>query len=154
MKHDPNHNLEDNEPVNERLSRDLKELYQPQASLPAELDGLIMNRFRQSQTRRIRLHWIRYAAAAMVLLALGLIWMQRHHAIPKPSAQLAAARLPMDIDRNGTINILDALQLAQHLDTSPPSPSDWDFNTDGILDRRDVNLIAHHTVRLPSKEVL
>ena len=153
MKQDPNHNLEANEPVNEQLSRDLKVLYQPLHSTPAELDGLVMNQFRQSQARRIRLRWVRYAAAAMVLLTLGLIWMQRHQSNP-PASSTQLTAVPMDIDHNGTVNILDALQLAQHIESHSTALPQGDFNSDGIIDRRDVDLIAHRAVRLPHEEVL
>jgi len=110
-----------------------------------------MAQFRRSQTRRIRLRWARYAAAAIVLLVVGLS-VVRNHSSSNP--QVTAAAIPMDINQDGTVNILDAMRLAQQLPTAQGLSSQWDFNGDGMIDRRDVDLVAYRAVRLSAQEVL
>jgi hypothetical protein len=53
-----------------------------------------------------------------------------------------------DIDRNGTVNILDAFTLARHIASKRPDEARWDMNGDGLVDRRDVDTVAFAAVRL------
>jgi hypothetical protein len=53
-----------------------------------------------------------------------------------------------DIDRNGTVNILDAFTLARHIEAERPHRASWDVNADGLIDRRDVDTVAFTAVRL------
>ena len=53
-----------------------------------------------------------------------------------------------DFDRNGRVDILDAFGLARGLEgTAAPGP-EWDLDGNGIVDRRDVDLMAMAAVRL------
>ena len=137
--------------VGDPLGRDLKQLFGSPSPLPGELDVSVMAHYRRSQIRKQRLRWVRYAAAAIVLLTVGLFMVQNHSSLD-PQVQVAV--LPMDIDRDGRVNILDALRLAQQLPTAQELSTQWDFNSDGMIDRRDVDLVAYRAVRLSAREVL
>ena len=87
----------------------------------------------------------------MVLLTVGLFVVQDRSA---SDPQLHVAAGPMDIDRDGSVNILDALRLAQQLPTGQELSTQWDFNGDGTIDRRDVDIVAFRAVRLSAQEVM
>ena len=137
--------------VGDPLGRDLKRLFGSPSPLPGELDISVMAHYRRSHTRRLRLRWVRYAAAAIVLLMVGHFVVQD---ISSSDQQVQVAALPMDIDRDGRVNILDALRLAQQLPTAQNLSAQWDFNSDGTIDRQDVDLVAYRAVRLSAQEVL
>lgn len=52
-----------------------------------------------------------------------------------------------DIDRNGTVNILDAYAMARNIEQGQARP-EWDQNGDGTTDRDDIDLIAQAAVTL------
>ena len=137
--------------VGDQLGRDLKRLFGSSSPVSKGFDTRVMAHYRRSQTRRLRLRWVRYAAAAIVLLTVGLFMVQNHSSL---DPQVKVGALPMDIDRDGRVNILDALRLAQQLPTAQIVSSQWDFNGDGTIDRQDVDLVAYRAVRLSAQEVL
>ena len=51
-----------------------------------------------------------------------------------------------DINHDGRVDILDAFQLAR--ETQSSAKPEADLNSDGIVDRRDAELIASHAVKL------
>ena len=53
-----------------------------------------------------------------------------------------------DIDGSGTIDILDAYELARSLRTGRPGLKHWDFNSDGRVDHADVDVIARRAVAI------
>jgi hypothetical protein len=98
--------------------------------------------------------------AAVVVVAIKAPF--RQHAAPAPGAQaqsreavtappaVAEAR-PGDVDRNGTVNILDAFELAKKIESAQNRGPGWeDVNGDGVLDKADVDRIAHMAVRVAS----
>ena len=135
----------------DELGRDLQQLFGSPSPTPGELDVSVMAQYRRSRTHRTRLRWLRYAAAAMVLLTVGLFVVQDRSSSDQ-QGQVAAG--PMDIDRDGSVNILDALRLAQQLPTAQELSAQWDFNSDGAIDRRDVDIVAYRAVRLSAQEVM
>jgi hypothetical protein len=90
-----------------------------------------------------RRNWLRLApwaaASAAVLLATWLV---------QTVAKSGAAASAEDLNRDGQVDILDAFALArglQHGET--PSPR-LDLNGDGVIDQRDVEVLAHDAVSL------
>ena len=53
-----------------------------------------------------------------------------------------------DLNRDGRVDILDAFQLARQLQSGNDPGAGSDLNSDGEVDRRDVEIIAAQAVRL------
>jgi hypothetical protein len=53
-----------------------------------------------------------------------------------------------DLNHDGRVDILDSFALARELKNGKPSASTLDINGDGVVDERDVALIAAHAVAL------
>jgi hypothetical protein len=83
--------------------------------------------------------------AAAVSVAAWLSWPGRP--VRQPSSPVFAHQAPSDIDRNGTINVLDAFALARSLRDSSSTLS-ADINQDGRTDQGDVDAIANQAVSL------
>ncbi len=84
--------------------------------------------------------WPAFAAAAALVIVTCLFKFQRE------SRSRAYAR--EDLNQDGKVDILDAFALARQLQsTTPPTPT-MDVNGDGVIDQRDVALIAAHAVEL------
>jgi len=77
--------------------------------------------------------------AACLLIALTI----------RVTMSLDAPVIAGDLDRDGTVNIVDSFQLAQMIEQNQQPPEHADFNRDGLADGRDVaDMLAYH-VRLP-----
>ena len=61
--------------------------------------------------------------------------------------QTTLAAIPSDLDHNGRVDILDAFHLARQLDADI-APAAGDINSDGRIDRADVEAIAMKAVTL------
>ena len=153
----------------DRLSSGLKSLY-PVPIVPRELDESILSEARRalsvlatdsvesrlarpgnpwgksSRSRSGRLlTFPRWLAAAAVLVAAAII--------------LAVIGIPIrrgvvlagDLDRNGTLDMLDAFALARRIQTGVAPGREFDFNGDGVVDQRDIDWIARRAVQLPAK---
>ena len=46
------------------------------------------------------------------------------------------------------MDILDALALARNIKDNRTNEQPWDFNGDGLIDRKDVDTVAQSAVRL------
>ncbi len=144
----------DNEPdlrVSERFSEDLGRLFAPDRPIPSDIDRAVAEAARRHFARpERRLRWLRWAvpATAAAAIAVTCLWWIYPEAAPlvAPSPQLSQAAT--DIDGNGRVDILDAFALARHIEASQPTESVWDFNSDGLIDRRDVDTVALAAVRL------
>lgn len=53
-----------------------------------------------------------------------------------------------DLNHDGKVDILDSFALARELKTGKQLPAAYDINGDGVVDERDVALIAAHAVEL------
>jgi len=139
------------------FSEDLGELFAPDRPLPACVDRAVAEAARRHVARPRRRLWTRHwavpaTAAAAILLGVCL-WRfttgpASHTEHDRRAQALAVAQPEADIDRNGQIDILDAFTLARHLDTRQPNDKTWDFNGDGLVDRRDADTVALVAVRL------
>ena len=141
--------------VSPKLSADLKALFKPQVGVPPEVDRAVMDRankhfagMQSGKGRRLRIHWVWRiaAAAAVVIFAFSLDLTKQARPIKERSS--LSKTQAVDIDRNGRVDILDAFKLARHIETNSPAEKAWDINGDGLIDRSDVDIVAHAAVRL------
>ena len=136
----------------ERLAGELAELYSPQIDVPADVDEAVLAgaadrlgrmRHRPAIIGRI----VPYAAAAAVLVAVG-VWLIMQHQAGGPSGTPQAAIQPADVDRNGRVDILDAFALARHVEAGTTGKGAWDFDGDGAVGSADVDVVALRAVAL------
>lgn len=118
------------------------------AAAPPPLDAAMRNRIRDEAGRirrrrtvlRVLFHPVAAAAAAGLLLALGLaLYLPRH-------TERSAALRRGDLDRSGAVDILDAYLLARRLERREPVPAAADLDGDGAVDARDVQLLTERAV--------
>jgi len=132
--------------VSPGFSEDLRTLFKPQLSVPPEVDRAVIDKSHQHfipkhWRGRIFKHislWRIAAAAAVIIFAFSLNLTQ------KPGPTMA-----VDIDRNGRVDILDAFKLARHIESANRTDKKWDINEDGVVNGKDVDLVASAAVSLP-----
>ena len=90
--------------------------------------------------------WRIAAAAAVIILAFSLNLTQKPG--PTTSQSLLGEARAVDIDRNGRVDILDALKLARYVESAKSTEKKWDVNGDGFVNSIDVDLVASAAVRL------
>ena len=88
------------------------------------------------------------AAAAVILVVLKVT----HHERPAQKSADVVAEAE-DLNHDGKIDILDAYLMAKSLAAKAAQTKDWDFNRDGTVDARDVDVVALATVKLRGGEV-
>jgi hypothetical protein len=94
------------------------------------------------------------AAAAVIVLVFVLNPAEKRTSRQMPEKSetrhmmLAAAEMGPDIDRSGRVDILDAFKLARHIKAGLQPSKKWDMNGDGLVNRKDVDLVAFAAVRL------
>ncbi len=117
--------------------------------IPDEIDRAILTAAadRSALIRRgrrpITLRPIRWAAAAALLLAIGIWGFNRSNDEPRRDA---TATLVGDIDHDGHIDIVDAYLLDRELVGA--SRPEWDFDGNGRVDASDVRHLAARAVAL------
>lgn len=89
---------------------------------------------------RFWLHWPVWATACLAVAALIYLLM-------KPIA-ITPAIAHADINHDGHVDILDAFQLARELQSGRKPAAGLDLNGDGVVDQRDVEIIAAQAVKL------
>ena len=130
-----------------RLVSDLRSLYRAEVDVPPELDAEVLLAARRRCARRSRIlrpAWAAVAAAAVLLLVVGL-WPNPHYA---RTAVLREAPAGMDFDGDGRVNVVDAYKLAWLVEGATPMGEEWDLNGDGTVDRGDADALAMAAVRL------
>jgi len=136
------------------LARDLARLAEPHIEVPQSVDDAVMTAARTALARRRRgghsaFRWAAWTAAAAAL-ALA-VWVGGILTQAPVAPEVTAMRAPAvagDLDRSGRVTILDAFALARQIE-SGQSPSSGDINSDGRIDRADVDALAMLAVRLP-----
>ncbi len=121
--------------VSPKLSEDFNILFKPQFSVPPELDRAIIDKANRRLVQRHWRHrifhhisiWRIAAAAAVIIFAFSLNLTQ------KP----------------GRVDILDAFKLARHIESANRTDKKWDINEDGVVNGKDVDLVASAAVSLP-----
>jgi len=138
--------------VSSKFSEDLGKVFGPQEQVPAHIDRAVAEAAHRHFGRQPRrLWWLRWAvpataaAAAVIVLSVGL---SIHRTSPPRAARMDAAMTRADIDRNGRVDIIDAFQLARHIESANPTDEMWDINGDGLVNRDDVDKVALAAVRL------
>jgi hypothetical protein len=125
-----------------RLAAALRQAYDPVAPIPPQLDAAILSaardHFATQRRRRFILHWSAVTAAAATLLIAATL------AIHSPAPSIA---LRGDLNGDGRVDMVDAFLLAKQLQ-SGVKPAAADFYHDGVVDDRDVQLLAQAAVSL------
>ncbi len=95
------------------------------------------------------------AAAATVLIAVGVTLSVRRREVQTVASRLADADAgvidtadTMDIDRDGTVDIVDAYLMSRRLGSRAEAPRSWDFDRDGAVGEADVKAVAMQAVAL------
>ncbi len=141
--------------VSPEFSADLNDLFKPQLSVPPEVDRAVIDKSHQHfipkhWRGRIFQHvslWRIAAAAAVIIFAFSLNLTQKPG--PTTSRSVLAEAQAIDIDRNGRVDILDAFKLARHIESANRTDKKWDINEDGVVNGKDVDLVASAAVSLP-----
>jgi len=129
----------------EGLRRALVGLHSPASKVPAHIDHAILGRARTGYRGRRRMwvgtRWaaIALAAAAMVVIAIRLLGP----VVEGNKSQLAKLG---DVNHDNQVNILDAFIVARHISRNERLDKAWDVNGDGVVDQKDVDLIASMAV--------
>ena len=148
------HSLEDLEPKGEQLQqlqKDLTSLARGHVKIPSQVDQAVLQRATKAlaQHNRIRrtvgkpVAWIAAAASLALVVWIGAL-LRSTSTAPQ---QTTLAAIPSDLDHNGRVDILDAFHLARQLDADI-APTAGDANSDGRIDRADVEAIAMKAVTL------
>ncbi len=151
-----NGNAEDEISVSPRFSKDLHMLLEPKAAIPSEIDRKIQRKARRYFRRRRAWRLVRYPAAAAVIAAAGFIGMAVLNR-PGVSDSIRSGTGQVcreDIDRNGTVDIRDALFLARKVESQAEINRQWDINQDGLVNRVDADRVAMVAVNLSRQETL
>ena|SRR5687768_7448645 len=104
--------------------------------VPAELDAAILAKAKANIVRGRRRRIGPWLAAAAAVIIGALVMLQ-----PGPKAR-------EDLNRDGRVDIRDALLLARKISAGQALARDWDFNQDGRVDQRDAAVIAARAVKL------
>ena len=130
-----------------KLTAALKEASRREIFVPPEIDRAVVKAAQRhlcppttpwfSPFRRWML-WPALAGAAVLIACIGWFALT--------SWQWRYAR--EDLNHDGKVDILDAFALARKIESSQRLPAALDLNGDGVVDARDVALIAAHAVKL------
>jgi len=122
--------------VPERLLAALRDADKGRILVPPEVDATILARAKVNLARgrkHIVIPWVA-AAAALVIAAFVMF-------TPTPKAR-------EDVNRDGRVDIRDALLLARKISSGETLGSIWDLNHDGRVDHNDAAVIAAQAVKL------
>lgn len=119
----------------------------PQPTIPSPAEKKPAKR----QVVRFR-RWPAWAAAAAALLLLCGTWWLTTRQTKTPHVDIESA-LTGDIDGNGAVDIVDAYLMARRLKTNRDIPRDWDFNADGNVDSKDVEMIVRKAVAVKQEDI-
>jgi hypothetical protein len=102
--------------------------------IPGEVDRRILATARP-KVLRLR-DWVGVGVAAALLVSILIF-----HLVPGAAA-------PMDVDRDGRVDIVDAYQLAARIRDSGALDERWDLNRDGAIDMDDVDRLGFEVVSI------
>jgi len=157
---DQDFNSEDEPKIPDRLKKDLQALYGSTVDIPFSADEAILEAARRRLKPRPayigRLRWAGAVAAAAVLtMAVALLLYEGYgrtrstaKVVRKVSTDTPGGK---DFNADGRIDILDAFTLARHIENTESRSRAGDINSDGVVDRSDVDLIAMAAVSLKGR---
>ncbi len=143
--------------ISPQFRKDLRALFEPPGAVPQQVDKAITDlakaclRERKHGTPRRLIVPLRWAAAAAAVIGLGtILYTTVTHNNPQSAIHnpQSVAEGRADIDGNGRVDILDAFRLARSIESRGQAEMKWDLNGDGLVDRKDVDLVAFAAVRL------
>jgi hypothetical protein len=131
----------------------LKEASRRQIFVPPYIDERVLKaveqHFNQEPKKRFATLYRRLLRPAFAIACVLALWMAR---LLMPQGDLKSTIRPdyarEDLNHDGQVDILDSFALARELKNGKPSPAVFDVNGDGVVDERDVALIAAHAVQL------
>ncbi len=150
---DQNRQFDDVEqPVSPQFRKDLQALFQPSGPVPQQVDKTVLAQAHRRLARPRRLIIpMRWAVAAAAVIVLGAILYRQTVSTNHQSSIInhrSVAEGRADVDSNGRVDILDAFRLARDIESRGPDQTKWDLNGDGLVDRKDVDVVAFAAVRL------
>jgi hypothetical protein len=126
------------------LSQDLRALAGPPLLVPKSVDDAVLAMAQRRMKRNRGIRFVTAAAmAAGVLLTVGAVWMLS----AKPPA--APTQLAEDRNGDGRTDILDALALAQKLESRAALVPDAGLARKGVADGENVDALISKLVRIP-----
>jgi hypothetical protein len=134
---------------------ELARLNEPGIAVPMELDEAILSGAKSSFDSRRRKWMIiqrigaGLAAAAVLAIAVHIFLPSPHSPGPLERPQLAQMA---DINHDGRVDILDAYVVARHIARHDSLDKAWDINGDGVVDQKDVDLIATLAVHVSGEK--
>lgn len=148
MAHPSHQHEDDPAPAPPKLVAALRRLYARPVAVPPRVDRAVLAEARRqlrSPARNVlRLAdwrpWLAAAATGVLALTLAYAWLTWR-------AKEAVAR--EDLDGNGRVDILDAFALARRIQHDGLPPAGFDLNGDGVVDQKDVEVLATHAVEVP-----
>lgn len=126
----------DNENIPEPLIAALREADKGRVFVPPELDSAILAKAKANLGRRRNRTLVPWLAAAAALMIAAFVMF-------KPTSKARE-----DVNRDGRVDIRDALVLARKISDGKAQGSVWDINHDGRVDQADVAAIAALAVKL------
>ena len=134
-----------------KLVEDLRALFDVDIAVPPELDERILTmaqrRFARRRPRLLVLRWPAVATATVCVLVAIIVSFHEKQTGVTPPAQLALVSRE-DFDHNGQVDILDAFALARQIRDSDEEEEEWDINGDGLVNQKDVDVVALAAVSL------
>ena len=128
--------MAENDQFPEALIAALRKADKAQLLIPPELDAAILEKARANIARDRRPKLTPWLAAAAALMIAAIVMFT-----PTRKAR-------EDVNRDGRVDIRDALVLARKISDGKARSSAWDFNHDGRVDQADVAAIAALAVKL------
>jgi hypothetical protein len=151
-----NHSSDERDPLNDLPPGLVDAMRRAHATppVPPEIDAAIRAsahaRLTRPRTRRLWPAWVGISAAAAAILLVVLLRVPLGGDLVQttPAAQPCGVGTELSDKPANNVTILDAFALARRLDAGRSVSLDWDSNADGVVDRRDVDALAHAAVRL------
>jgi len=138
-------------PVSPRLIAALRQSQKRRVFVPPTVDKAVLRTAREhlspvkqrsSSPLPRWFRWLAFATACLLLCAA--YWLTRQSSSWNRGPTYARE----DLNRDGRVDILDAFQLARELQSGTKPVTAHDMNSDGDVDRRDVEIIAAQAVKL------
>lgn len=152
MKSDHEPHFESDLSIPPTLAEDLGRLTDHRVLVTSDVDDRVLDDARahlqSAKPDRMKPNWwVAGAVAAAALVLSGSVLIPSWFAIQRQS-QIDHYVLASDVNRDGSVNIVDAMVLARRVNDGATIAKYHDVNADGAIDLADANAIAMHTVSL------